>query len=119
MGLLVWLPLTGNLENQGVSAYQAVGTDLTVDNSGKIGKCYSFNGTSSKITIANFSIGNNWSYGAWIYSPTSSRGWEGVIILNTSGGDADMLLGFYTHPTCNNIQSTAYGQYNSGISMTY
>lgn len=119
MSLKVWLPLDGSLENQGASAYQAVGTDLTVDNSGKVGKCYSFNGTSSKIVIANFSIGNNWSYGAWVYSPTSSRGWEGIIILNNNGGDADMQLGFYTYPTGNRIQNTANGQYNSTISMTY
>lgn len=30
-----------------------------------------------------------------------------------------MQLGFYTYPTGNRIQSTANGQYNSGISMTY
>ena len=119
MSLKVWLPLDGDLHNQGISAYQVAEVGTTIDNSGKIGQCYSFNGTSSRITISNFSIGNIWSYGAWIYAPTSSRSWEGAIILNTNGGDTDMQLGFYTYPAGNKIQSTANGQYNSSISMTY
>ena len=117
--LKVWLPLDGDLHNQGISAYQVAEVGTTIDNSGKIGQCYSFNGTSSRITISNFSIGNVWSYGAWIYAPTSSRSWEGAIILNANGGDTDMQLGFYTYPTGSRIQSTANGQYNSSISMTY
>lgn len=119
MSLQVWLPLNGDLKNLGVSNITVTNDGATIDNNGKIGKCYSFNGTNNKIIIDNFSVDNEWSYGCWLYSATSTRGWEGVIILNTNGGDSDMQLGLYTYPTGNRIQNTANGQYNSGISFTY
>lgn len=42
MSLQVWLPLNGNLENQGLSNITITNNGVTVDNNGKIGKCYSF-----------------------------------------------------------------------------
>ena len=42
MSLLVWLPLNGNLDNQGLSNVTVTNNGATVDNNGKIGKCYSF-----------------------------------------------------------------------------
>lgn len=46
MALRVWLPLDGNLNNYGISGATVTNNGATVDNSGKIGKCYSFNNTS-------------------------------------------------------------------------
>ena len=42
MSLKVWLPLLGNLENQGASNLQFTqsGTAITIDTNGKIGQCY-------------------------------------------------------------------------------
>ena len=77
-----------------------------------------FDGASA-VRTSNFYLGNEWSYGCWVKSASSNRSWEGVIIQNTNGGDSDMQLGFYTYPTGNVIQSTANGQYNSGIGYTY
>ena len=119
MSLRVWLPLQGDLHNQGLANVTVTNYGATINNNGKIGQCYSFDGTNDYITISGLSLNNQWSYGCWVYSPTSSRGWEGVIILNNNGGDADMQLGMYTCPKNNVIQSTANGQYNSGISFTY
>lgn len=42
LSLQVWLPLNGNLNNQGLSNYQVTNTNATINNSGKIGKCYQF-----------------------------------------------------------------------------
>lgn len=43
MSLQVWLPLNGDLHNQGLSGLTATyNSGATVNNSGKIGKCYSF-----------------------------------------------------------------------------
>ena len=42
MSLQVWLPLNGNLENLGLSNVTVTNNGATVDNNGKIGKCYSF-----------------------------------------------------------------------------
>ena len=48
MSLLVWLPLNGDVRNQGLlgDLKFTVGSNATVNDNGKIGKCYSFSGTS-------------------------------------------------------------------------
>ena len=74
---------------------------------------------SARIYYNDFNIGNIWSYGCWVYSAKSSRGWEGIMVLNNSGSDADCQFGFWTYPTGNRIESNANGQYNSSISFTY
>ena len=47
MALKIWLPLNGNLENKGISdgTVAFVGSP-TVNNTGKIGKCYTLNGSN-------------------------------------------------------------------------
>ena len=45
--LRVWLPLTGDLHNQGLSNVEVANTGAVVNNNGKMGKCYQFGtGTS-------------------------------------------------------------------------
>ena len=120
MSLQVWLPLNGNLNNQGLNGeLNVINSNVTFDNNGKIGKCANFNGTNSRISINNFSIGNNWSYGCWFYSTSTDRNWESIILLNNNGSDADTQLGFYIHTTQKRMQSTANGQYNSQIPYNY
>lgn len=51
MSLQVWLPLNGNLQNKGLADVNVTNNGATINNSGKIGKCYSFNGTNNYITI--------------------------------------------------------------------
>lgn len=46
MSLQVWLPLNGNLNNQGLSNVTITNNGATVNDNGKIGKCYYFNGSS-------------------------------------------------------------------------
>lgn len=41
------------------------------------------------------------------------------MILNSNGGDSDIQLGVYAHPTGNNIQSSANGQYDTSVPLTY
>ena len=61
MSLKIWLPLNGNIENQGLADVTITNNGATIDNNGKIGKCYSFNGgtitapaprVTNKITVA-------------------------------------------------------------------
>ena len=51
MALRVWLPLNGNTNNYGISDVTVTNNGATVDNNGKIGKCYSF-GSSKRITAS-------------------------------------------------------------------
>ena len=46
MGLILWLPLNGTIENQGLDGDAIITNNgATVNNEGKIGKCYAFDGT--------------------------------------------------------------------------
>lgn len=51
MALRVWLPLNGGLENKGISNITVTNNGATVNDSGKIGKCYSFNGSNNWIKL--------------------------------------------------------------------
>lgn len=77
MALQVWLPLLGNTTNQGISNWKfSVSNDsyITVDNSGKIGKCYNFNSSATNNGIYAADNGfmtkyinyKSWSICAWV-----------------------------------------------------
>lgn len=69
MALRVWLPLNGNIENKGLSNITIVNDGATIDDSGKIGKCYSFDGNDDFISVDYpQSFNNNWTYCCWIYN---------------------------------------------------
>ena len=76
MSLKVWLPLNGNLNNQGLSNINVTNENATVSTSGKIGSCYEFNGSTSRITINYldaFKGGSNpFTYCCWIYDNDNS-----------------------------------------------
>lgn len=58
MSLRIWLPLTDDLRNQGASSIATTGTNVTKNTAGKIGSCYSFNGSSSYITLDSTPFSN-------------------------------------------------------------
>lgn len=69
MSLRIWLPLTGNLNNNGLEDTTVTGTNVTVDANGKLGSCYSFNGSSSYLLGTQSSISNDtsdWSFCCWM-----------------------------------------------------
>lgn len=74
MSLKVWLPLTGKLNNQGTADISITNSGATVDNAGKIGKCYKFNNTaalSTHIDVSQFV--NHFSFSGWVkYTSTTS-----------------------------------------------
>lgn len=51
MSLQVWLPLNGDLTQQGLSGIEVTNSGATVNNEGKIGKCYQFGTAASYMTI--------------------------------------------------------------------
>lgn len=68
MSLQVWLPLNGDLRNNGLANVTVTNNGATVNNNGKIGKCYSFDGIDDYLTIpVNFT--NTMSFALW-YKPS-------------------------------------------------
>lgn len=124
MSLVVWLPLNGTLENKGISNAKVTNNNATIDNAGKIGSCYSFNGTSAYLQTSNFNPSKwpEFSITFWCY-PTATfnnlfliRGSnahrfriasDGVSFrdtnnstLRTIGLNATIPIDTWTHLTC-------------------
>lgn len=99
MSLRVWLPLNGNLNNQGLSDVTVTNNSATIDNNGKIGKCYKFEAGGAKITNTlsspiESSIG---TMSCWIKfnSFPANNAWYCLMHLGAIGGFAQCRLGLY------------------------
>ena len=97
MSLQVWLPLNGNLNNQGLSAVTSTGG--TVNNTGILGKCYACT-SSSYITIQNpVTDKYDFSFSFWMKVPTtlsSAGAWNTMFsfrALNTNDSSAENSIG--------------------------
>lgn len=96
MSLQVWLPLNGNLNNQGLSEVTVTNNGATVDSNGKIGSCYSFDGGADRVSISDpLPFTEDLTIAAWI-KPTnvSSTTTQYALSYNTdAGGTSGHLLG--------------------------
>lgn len=113
MALQVWLPLNGNLNNQGLCFSNFTTSTATINNSGKIGKCYNFTQNtgsgiylSSGISCTDFMnkyINNHsWTLCAWVNTSSSST----PVMYLTFG------LGFWVG------SSTSISLYNSSRTVS-
>lgn len=69
MALQIWLPLTKNALNYGVHPSNVTVSNATLNSNGKLGGCYSFNGSSSHIHGTQTVITNNtdnWTFACWM-----------------------------------------------------
>lgn len=111
MSLKVWLPLNGDLYNQGLSNITITNNGATVNNNGKIGKCYSFNGSSQYIQINTIEIDlNNVSFCGWI-KWNSLQSWSRFFDFGytTSGGGAGLLVANSGYSSTIDISGRLYG----------
>lgn len=53
MACLIWLPLQGTLDNLGIADVSIEGLNLTANNQGILGQCYSWNGSNSYVKITD------------------------------------------------------------------
>ena len=85
--LKVWLPLDGDLRNQGISDAIATNNGATVDNNGKIGKCYNFAKNAyldiNKETMQYFS--NAISICFWIKVNSWNTNWDTIFQAGKGG----------------------------------
>lgn len=97
MSLVVWLPLNGNLENQGLSNVTVTNNGATVDNNGKIGKCYKFDGSNNRIYTSDLNLDcSKLSLACWFYRDSSSTAEGYIASLNNGSGYADCAIGLDT-----------------------
>lgn len=87
MSLKVWLPLDGDLRNLGCSNIEVTNNGATIDNNGKIGKCYSF--TSGKYLQS--AIPTNLktkaiSYTCWIYVTSWNNSYDAFMSIANGTG---------------------------------
>lgn len=80
MSLQVWLPLNGTLDNQGLSSVTVTNNGATVDNNGKIGKCYYFTPNQwIKISLpAEMTTIKNTTIAAWVKSHSTTMALGGI-----------------------------------------
>ena len=97
MSLQVWLPLTGDLRNQGLSDIEFTNSNATIDNNGKIGKCYYFNASAylkeSAYDWTNFNT-SEFSLCCWYKEPSPvASGNSQIICIGTSSGWNNIRIG--------------------------
>lgn len=97
MSLQVWLPLNGDLRNQGISDVTVTNNDATINTSGKIGSCYEFNGSGylkeSTYDWTNFNT-STFSLCCWYKEPSPvASGNSQIICVGTSSGWNNIRFG--------------------------
>lgn len=103
MALQVWLPLTKDLRNQGLSDITVTNNGATFNSAGKLGGCYSFNGSSQKIvnTLPSTITSPVGSLSCWVKmnSLPGSSSFYNLMQLGNLGGYATCRLGLYMEYT--------------------
>ena len=94
MSLKIWLPLTGTLENKGISDASITNNGATVSTSGKIGSCYSFDGTNDYLAITSFKP-NQWpeiSISFWCKATTHLTGFFCIRGTSSNAGTLSVVI---------------------------
>ena len=110
MSLMVWLPLNGDIKNQGLSGISLNSSSTPVyDNSGKIGKCYStstflYNDNFTELSEGIFSI----TY--WVkYTSFPQYNEYCVSLNNSSSSDYMFMLGVQTTSGLLSVNASSSG----------
>lgn len=77
MSLQVWLPLNGNLNNQGLSEVTVTNNGATVDSNGKIGSCYLIN-SDKKISFNSYlwmTMKPQYNFSCFFWVKGTTDGW--------------------------------------------
>lgn len=98
MALQVWLPLNGKIRNQGLKKLSVTNNGATVNDNGKIGKCYYFNGNAQYMQLSE-SLGDIYSgdftWALWLKPTDDTRG---VLISEySSNGSSNVALELQTN----------------------
>lgn len=88
MSLQVWLPLNGDLHNQGIANVNVTNNSAVIDDNGKIGKCYSFGTGSSYLTIDSNVLKNytEFSFACWVNIISWNSAYATIFAVKNSTG---------------------------------
>lgn len=77
MSLRIWLPLTGNLNNNGIDGSVVTNYNVTFDTNGKLGSCALISTAGNKLTIPNpiTSTSDEFSISCWFYITQFTNGY--------------------------------------------
>ena len=97
MSLRVWLPLTKDLRNQGLSDVTVTNNGATFNSAGKLGGCYQFNASGylkeTSINWTNFNT-SEFSLCCWYKEPSPvASGNSQMICIGTSSGWNNIRIG--------------------------
>ena len=82
MGLQIWLPLQGNLENKGLSKVTLTTSGTPTIEDGKIGQCYTFNEDSYLLSTETFlESATQYSLCCWFKSDYDGTAWKRIMSL--------------------------------------
>lgn len=111
MSLKVWLPLNGDLKNLGCSDIIATNNGATVDNNGKIGKCYSFDGADDRIYANNVSISNQeMSACCWVkFNNLTNNNYPYIFALGSNVSGTSIQLGLAYWKTDGKLHLVGHG----------
>ena len=112
MSLQIWLPLNGNLNNQGLSKINITNNGAIIDDNGKIGKCYAFNTVGNYIqTNYNFYPGtNDFSIACWFYlTENTNQTYQHICSFKTTAAASAGIAMIYHRGQQKFLWSTANG----------
>lgn len=107
MSLVVWLPLNGNLENQGLSNVTVTNHGATVDNNGKIGKCYKFNNQYMTMPMTNLNANNGLTLSCWVYPTANASGNTHLVTFAPGAGWSYNRFGLFLRNGTTSVITTA------------
>lgn len=128
MSLRIWLPLNGDLHNQGISGDNfIINTNPIYINNGKIGKAMSTGQITMPAAMTASILNNNaFSFACWIYVNAATGDTNNRAMLF---GNGDMTppnnrkFSIFQYPTCNDLhlswQNDASGTFCGGVWAGY
>jgi len=127
MALKIWLPLDGSLRNLGTDNPQITNNGATIDNNGKIGKCYSF-GNNKYFKIENYATEfltyNEFSLSVWFKctAQNTAHGGSALISCGNWNQPANLLnlaLGYFSSDHYTRLLVSGSGVWSEGYSYNF
>ena len=127
MSLQVWLPLNGDLQNKGLSDINVTNNGASINNNGKIGKCYQF-GTNKYLKLidyaSEFLTYDTFSLSVWFKCTAQNTAHTGSALIsggnwNASSNLLNLALGNFSSDHYTKILISGSGLWSNGYSYNF